>query len=139
VDRTAGIATGYGMDGRGSILGRSKIFVFIASRPALGPTQPPIQWLFPGLGVKLPTYLHLVLRSRMVELYLHSPIYLHDLVLNELSTKKTLRFFYHGSTLTSSPAQTLGSWVRIPLEAWMFGCVCSVFVLSCVGSCLATG
>jgi hypothetical protein len=38
----------------------------------------------------------------------------------------------------SSPAWTLGSWVRIPLEAWMFVCVYSVFVLSCVGSGLAT-
>jgi hypothetical protein len=52
-------------------------------RPALGPTQPPIQWL-PGFlspGVKLTTNLHLVLRSRMVELYLHSPIRLHSIVL----------------------------------------------------------
>jgi hypothetical protein len=32
----------------------------------------------------------------------------------------------------SSPAQTLGSWVRIPLEARMSLCVYSVFVLSCV-------
>jgi hypothetical protein len=32
----------------------------------------------------------------------------------------------------SSPAWTLGSWVRIPLEAWMFVCVYSVFLLSCV-------
>jgi hypothetical protein len=39
----------------------------------------------------------------------------------------------------SSPAWTLGSWVRIPLEAWMFVCVYSVFVLSCVSSGLATG
>jgi hypothetical protein len=39
----------------------------------------------------------------------------------------------------SSPARTLGSWVRIPLEAWMFVFVYSVFVLSCVGSGLATG
>jgi hypothetical protein len=31
-----------------------------------------------------------------------------------------------------SPSQTLGSWVRIPLEAWMFMCVYSVFVLSSV-------
>jgi hypothetical protein len=31
-----------------------------------------------------------------------------------------------------SPAQTLGSWVRIPLEAWMFVRVYSVFVLFCV-------
>jgi hypothetical protein len=29
-----------------------------------------------------------------------------------------------------STAQTLGSWVRIPLEAWMSVCVYSVFVLS---------
>jgi hypothetical protein len=32
----------------------------------------------------------------------------------------------------SSPAQLLGSWVRIPLKAWMSVCVYSVFVLSCV-------
>jgi hypothetical protein len=30
---------------------------------------------------------------------------------------------------TSSPARTLGSWVRIQLEAWMSVCVYSVFVL----------
>jgi hypothetical protein len=29
----------------------------------------------------------------------------------------------------SSPARTLASWVRIPLEAWMSMCVYSVFVL----------
>jgi hypothetical protein len=29
-------------------------------------------------------------------------------------------------------ALTLGSWVRIPFEAWMFVCVYCVFVLSCV-------
>jgi hypothetical protein len=32
----------------------------------------------------------------------------------------------------SSPAQTLGSWVGIPLQALMSVCVYSVFVLSCV-------
>jgi hypothetical protein len=31
-----------------------------------------------------------------------------------------------------SPAQTLGSWVRIPLKAWMSVCAYSVFMLSCV-------
>jgi hypothetical protein len=30
----------------------------------------------------------------------------------------------------SSPAQTLGTLVRIPLEAWVSVCVYSVFVLS---------
>jgi hypothetical protein len=37
---------GYGLDGQGSIPGRGKIFLFsTASRPVLGPTQPPIQWI----------------------------------------------------------------------------------------------
>jgi hypothetical protein len=35
----------------------------------------------------------------------------------------------------SSPAQTLGSWVQTPVEA----CVYSLFMLSCIGSGLATG
>jgi hypothetical protein len=38
-----------------------------------------------------------------------------------------------------SPARTLGSWVRIPLEAWMFVCVYSVCVVLCIGSGLVTG
>jgi hypothetical protein len=77
-----GIATGYELDGRGSIPGRGKIFLFsTASRPALGFTEPPTQWI-PGalsLGLKragreAATHLHPVSTSRMVELYLHSPI-----------------------------------------------------------------
>jgi hypothetical protein len=32
----------------------------------------------------------------------------------------------------SSPARTLGSWILIPLEAWMSVCVYTVFVLFCV-------
>jgi hypothetical protein len=39
---------GYSLDGWGSIPGRGKIFLFsIASILALGPNQPPIQWV-PG-------------------------------------------------------------------------------------------
>jgi hypothetical protein len=41
-------------------------------------------------GVKLTTHLHLVSWSRMMELYLHSPIRFHGIVLNSLSTGITL-------------------------------------------------
>jgi hypothetical protein len=45
----SGIATGYGLDGRRFVPGRGKIFVCsIVSRPALGSTQPHIQWV-PGV------------------------------------------------------------------------------------------
>jgi hypothetical protein len=38
-----------------------------------------------------------------------------------------------------SPTRNMGSWLRTPLEAWMFVYVDSVLVLSCGGSGLATG
>jgi hypothetical protein len=52
-DSSVGIVTGYGLYGRGSIPGKGKIFLLSTeSRPALGPTQFPIQWVakgsFPG-------------------------------------------------------------------------------------------
>jgi len=43
---SVGIATDYGLDGPGSNPGGDEIFC--SSRPALGPTQPPVQWV-PGL------------------------------------------------------------------------------------------
>jgi hypothetical protein len=99
-DSSVSIAIGYGLNGQGSIPGKGKILFSSPQHPDwLGPTQPPIQWV-PGalpLGVKRPgrevtTHLHLVLRSRMVELYLHSPIRIHGVVLNSLSTETTLPF-----------------------------------------------
>lgn len=39
----------------------------------------------------------------------------------------------------SSPAETFGSWVRVPFEAWMPVGVYSLFVLPCVGTSLAMG
>jgi hypothetical protein len=59
-DSVVGVATGYGLDDRGvgvRVQVESRNFPFsTSSRPALGPTQPPIQWT-PGAlspGVKRP-------------------------------------------------------------------------------------
>jgi hypothetical protein len=43
-DSLVGIATGYGQDGRDSVPGRGKTYSPAFSH-ALGPTQPPIQWV----------------------------------------------------------------------------------------------
>jgi hypothetical protein len=50
-----------------------------ASRPTLGPTQPPTWWeqCVMGLGRGVDHSPQLVARSRMLELYLYSPIHLH--------------------------------------------------------------
>jgi hypothetical protein len=52
-----------------------------ASRLPLGPTQPPTQCVLAVKRLRWTTHLHLVLRSRMVELYFHSFICLYRIVL----------------------------------------------------------
>ena len=52
---SVGIATDYGLDGPGSNPGGDEIFCL--SRPPLGPTQPPVQWVngywvYPGGKVR---------------------------------------------------------------------------------------
>jgi hypothetical protein len=74
-------ATVYGLDGRGSIPDRGKIFLFPATlRPTLGSTQPPIQWVWGGVlhpGIKRPGREtdHSLPSSTVpkAELYLHFP------------------------------------------------------------------
>ena len=47
---SVGIATDYGLEGPGSNPGGDEIFR--PSRPALGPTQPPVKWSFLGGKVR---------------------------------------------------------------------------------------
>jgi hypothetical protein len=91
----------YGQDGPGSILGSTKLLSTV-SRPILGPSQSSVQWVTGTLssGVKRQRREtdhspHLVPRSRKMELYLHSPMCLHGIVLNSLSTGATLPFPNH--------------------------------------------
>jgi hypothetical protein len=46
-DSSVGIVTGYGLDDPGIESRRGRDFSH-TSRPALWPTQPPVQWVFPG-------------------------------------------------------------------------------------------
>jgi hypothetical protein len=68
-----GIPNGYGLDGPG-IESRWRRDFLHMSRPAMGPTQPPVQWVESGRGVTLTPHPLLVPRSKnRVELYLYSP------------------------------------------------------------------
>jgi hypothetical protein len=61
-DSSFSIVSDYRLHDRGTIAGRGRS-VFSVSRPALGPTQPPVQCVKHGRGVTLTTHPHLVPRS----------------------------------------------------------------------------
>jgi hypothetical protein len=69
-DGVVGIATRYGLDGPGIESRWGRDFPH-PSRPALGPTQPPIKWV-PGHGANHPPVFSAEVREK-VELYLYSP------------------------------------------------------------------
>jgi hypothetical protein len=53
-DSPFGVTMGYGLDGLGSIPGSARSFLLsIPFRPALGPTQPPIQWLLGAISLEV--------------------------------------------------------------------------------------
>jgi hypothetical protein len=79
-DRSVGIATSYGLDSQGFIPGWSKRYFLLHSAHTGSGAHPDFYPMGTGgssprgqsgLGIKLITQIHLVPRSRMVELYLH--------------------------------------------------------------------
>jgi hypothetical protein len=83
-DRSVSITTDYRLNGLGLIPDRGKIF--LSSKDVTGLLANGYRRLVPlgysNRGVKLTTHLHLVLRSKMVELQFQSAIQLHGMVLN---------------------------------------------------------
>jgi hypothetical protein len=110
-----GIAMGYGLDGPGSIRGSARFFSSQRRCRLWGPPSlltNVYQGFFSreqsGRSVKLTVHLHLLPKSREVELYLHASTCLHGIVLNKLSTGTTLPFTnfklcikYRGNVLIS--------------------------------------
>jgi hypothetical protein len=78
---------------------------------------------------------HCGYNCRLRSLHFGTPIFCHVTLLSRKSRMSRSQWPHGLSHDPSSSAGTLGSWVPIPLEAWMSVCVYSV----CVGSGLATG
>jgi hypothetical protein len=81
--------------GRSSSPGRAKNFLFsTSSRPVLRPTQPPIQWVMrdvsPGITRPWPLMSNYGRSKKFMDLYIHSTIRFHGVVLNYLSTETNL-------------------------------------------------
>jgi hypothetical protein len=130
-DSSVGIATGYGLESPGSIPCRKQFFCF-SQRPdrLWGPPRllsnryrASSSRGLSGRVVKLTTHLYLVPRSRKLKLYFHSPICLHGIVLNYLSTGITLkvtttrRVTYHDSCPVLPIRNCASDWPGIPLSS----------------------
>jgi hypothetical protein len=81
---------GYGLGGGGAIFSSSTRLFFHSVQASSKVHPVSTQWItrvvgrYSGKGVKLATYLNLVARSRIMELYLHSPKRLHAVKLNQI-------------------------------------------------------
>jgi hypothetical protein len=69
--------------------------------------------------VKLATHRHMLPKSRMVELYLHSAICLHGIVVNSLST---------GTTLLRNLRNSLSIYTYIHILSYLFNFIHSFFM-----------
>lgn len=78
---------GYGLDGRKigvRVHARARYFFSMSSKPVLGPTYSPTQW---APGANSPRAMgsgsvadHFQLLAVYMDLYVHSPIHLHDVL-----------------------------------------------------------
>jgi hypothetical protein len=98
---SAGIAAGYRMDGQRSIPGTGKWF-FSTQRPDRFWGPPSLQphkyrrfspWKWSNRRMKLTIYLHLLPKLGIVELYLHSPMRLHTIMLTEDQKQLYLQWY----------------------------------------------
>jgi hypothetical protein len=79
--------------------------------------------LSPGGGVKLNTHLQPLLRSWMAELYFYSLIRLHGVVLNYLSTGRTLlldRWYLAVNTTIKINQSNCSHWLDFIVAMWAF-------------------
>jgi hypothetical protein len=133
-DSLVGISTDYGLDGRGPIPLHGQSLSLPHSVQSCSRTHPasyPVgTWgSFPmGKAARAWSWHPSSAEVKMVELYLHSPVYLHGIVVNCRS--QWPRGLRHE---LSSVARTLGSWIRIPFEARMS--LCAFILCLCCSVC----
>jgi hypothetical protein len=99
-DSEVGTSTSYGLECRrigARVPVRVRFFPSTSSKPILGPTLPPIQWIPEALSSAFKWSSREADHStpisaevkKNVDLYIHSPILLHSVVHNSLSTGTT--------------------------------------------------